>query len=681
MFPVLPVFHGVACLQATAIDEEIVVTGRALAAPLGDEAYDVVIISRDRLTGSASGRLEDILKQVPGFQLFRRSDARSANPTSQGATLRALGGNASSRALVLQDGVPQVDPFGGWVSWPALDPTRLGSVRVVRGGGTGANGPGALAGTIELRSAAPRDLTAFGAQVAVGSRDSVDARLGAAGPIGQGFLSASGQVARGDGFVPVIRSQRGPADRAASYAQASLATRALVPVGAYEVQVAGLAFDDRRERGLAFTRIRNRGGDLSARLVGPRLSFLAYGQARRFANAFASANVGRTAATPTLDQYAVPSHAVGGAIEGRPLQSSRAEVRLGADARFTKGESRELFAFAAGSPTRRRIAGGETFTAGLFAEATWKPVDALTLTGGVRVDRWRIADGSLRETALAGGAPFTGMEFATRRGTEPTARAGVAWRPVGAVTVRAAAYGGWRLPTLNELFRPFRLGPDATAANADLAPERLRGVEIGGDYRPLSTARAGFTLFANRLDDAIANVTLARGPGNFPGVGFVSAAGAFRQRRNLDAIISHGLEADASLALRNWSLSLGYAYADARVRGSGLAAALDGLRPAQTPRHSGSATLGWNTARARGSLTARYTGPQFEDDGNIQSLRAALTMDMAASVPIGRALELEARVENAANRRVEAGLSSDGIVERATPRTLWLGLRFASPRR
>ena len=99
-------------------------------------------IGRDRLTASASNRLEDVLRDVPGFHQFRRSDARSANPTSQGATLRALGGNASSRALLILDGVPQSDPFGGWIALPAFDPRRLGEVRVVRGGGTGANGPG-----------------------------------------------------------------------------------------------------------------------------------------------------------------------------------------------------------------------------------------------------------------------------------------------------------------------------------------------------------------------------------------------------------------------------------------------------------------------------------------------------------------------------------------------------------
>ena len=131
---------------------EILVTGQALPEAKGDIAYDIVTIDRERLTGSASNRVEDALRDVAGLQQFRRTDSRSANATSQGATLRGLGGNASSRALLVLDGVPQSDPFGGWVTWPAFQTIRLGQVRVTRGGGSGAYGSGALSGTIELSS-------------------------------------------------------------------------------------------------------------------------------------------------------------------------------------------------------------------------------------------------------------------------------------------------------------------------------------------------------------------------------------------------------------------------------------------------------------------------------------------------------------------------------------------------
>ena len=128
----------------------IVITGTALAEAKSDRVYAVARIGRREIEQAPSHELDQVLKDVPGVQLFRRSDARSGHPTSQGITLRALGGNASSRALLVLDGVPQSDPFGGWVNWPAYDAADLAEVRVVRGGGSVANGPGALAGTIEM---------------------------------------------------------------------------------------------------------------------------------------------------------------------------------------------------------------------------------------------------------------------------------------------------------------------------------------------------------------------------------------------------------------------------------------------------------------------------------------------------------------------------------------------------
>ena len=661
---------------AAQSEGDIVVTGEGLRAPIGERVFDVVEIGRERLANSASHRLEDVLRDVPGFQLFRRSDARSANPTSQGATLRALGGNASSRALLILDGVPQADPFGGWVAWPAFDPRRLGSARVTRGGGTGADGPGALAGTIELTSARAADLEGTAASFAYGSRDGSDAHASLGLRAGNGFLAVSGSWARGDGFVPVIASQRGPVDRAAPYDQRSLSLRAIAPLGPHtELQASGLWFEDERERGTALSDVRSQGADASLRLVGRSWSALAYVQTRDFSTSFASANAARTAVTRTSEQFAVPATGLGARIEIRP-RLGWAELRLGADWRETSGRTEELFQFVAGAGTRGRRAGGRTRTSGAFAEASLER-GPFTVTGGARLDRWRIADGFLREEVLATGASFTDTRFADRSGWEPTGRAGIAFNPARALTLRAAAYLGWRLPTLNELYRPFRLGPDATAANAALAPERLRGVEAGAQLRPAAGLRLGATFFANRLEGAIANVTLGAGPGSFPGIGFVGVGGQYRQRRNLDAIAVHGLELDARLERGRWSVGAGYSFADARVRAKGAALPLDGLRPAQTPRHSLSAAAGWRRSDgAGGSLVARWTGSQFEDDLNAEPLPAAFTLDASAAWPLSRALTIEARAENLGGERVVAGISAAGIVERATPRTFWIGLRW-----
>ena len=55
--------------------------------------------------------------------------------------------------------------------------------------------------------------------------------------------------------------------------------------------------------------------------------------------------------------------------------------------------------------------------------------------------------------------------------------------------LRAAAYSGLRLPTLNELYRPFVVFPVTTQANAALRNERLEGFEAGIDWQALDGLR------------------------------------------------------------------------------------------------------------------------------------------------------------------------------------------------
>lgn len=664
---------------ALADVQEIVVTGAGLERARGEQVYDTLEIGRDRLTGSASNRLEDILRDVPGFQNFRRSDARSANPTSQGATLRALGGNASSRALLMLDGVPQTDPFGGWIHWPAYDPRRLAGIRVMRGGGSGAQGPGALAGTIELSSAGPNEIRGLSGELAYGSRDSLDAFAAYGASLGQGYALASASYARGDGFIPVIEDQRGPADRPAPYEQASIGLRGVAPLSStVELQANGLWFNDERERGTAFSGIKTTGADASVRLVGKghwQWSALAYVQTRDFYNSFASVSAGRESASRVSEQYSVPSTATGARFEVRPPISETIELRLGGDWRHTSGKTRERSSFVDGVATRGRIAGGETDVLGAFAEGAWT-TEALTITAGGRIDRWWIRNGSQIDRIFEGNQD-TATLHPDRDGWETTARGGIAWRPAEPITLRSAAYVGWRMPTLNELYRPFRVGADATGANAALKPERLEGIEAGIDVTPIPAARIGLTFFANRLENAIANVTLGTGPGTFPGVGFIGPTGTYSQRQNLDAVKARGIEIDARLDFGRWSLAGGFAHIDAEVDAGGTAAPLDGRRPAQTPRNSASATLLWRApAGVEAAVTGRYVGNQYEDDLETDRIPDALTFDAVASIPLRGRLRLEARGENLTNKRVVAGISGAGVIERATPRTLWIGLRL-----
>lgn len=662
-------------LPPQAPETTIVVTGKALPEPNAERVYGVQEISRRKIEQSPSHELDQLLKDVPGLQLFRRSDARSGHPTSQGVTLRALGGNASSRVLLVLDGVPQADPFGGWVNWPAYDAQDLAGIRVVRGGGSVADGPGALAGTIEMTS---RSDAGVSGELDGGSRASLEGRARVGIDAAGGVLSLSARGERSDGFVPVTASTRGPADEPAPYSEWSGRARWVAPVSAEtELQASIDAFHDWRTRGTDFTVNRTNGADASLRLVGRATwewTALGYWQSRNLMSSFASVTPGRAGANRVSLQYSVPSTGVGGSIEVRPPMPDGIELRLGGDSRKTSGESREFFSYVAGEPTRRRAAGGESWTAGAYAEAT-ADLGSATLTGGARVDHWSIRSGHLFEQSIATGAVLTDVHDAPRSGSLPTARGGIAAPIGGAFGLRSAAYLGWRMPTLNELFRPFRAGSDATAANPALKPERLSGVEAGLDYAH-GAFTATLTGFVNRLHDAIANVTLGKGPGNFPGVGFVGAGGTYFQRENVDAVKVHGLEASAQWSDGPWSISTGASFTHARVEGRGAASFIDGLRPAQTPKFAGTVAAAWQEGGKEAQLVLRRVGAQFDDDLNSDVLKGATTIDAYAAWPLMRRVQLVARAENLTNALVMAGINGDGSVERATPRTLWIGIRL-----
>jgi outer membrane receptor protein involved in Fe transport len=403
-------------------------------------------------------------------------------------------------------------------------------------------------------------------------------------------------------------------------------------------------------------------------------SGLVYVQSRQFKSSFATLAPSRLSARRVSLQYDVPGDAIGWSAEVRPRLDSRTELRFGLDGRRMSGESREFANYVADAPTRQREAGGRTAHDGVFAELS-RQSEGLTLTAAVRADRWHIGTGRLVERSLASGAVTTNESYRPRSGWRPTGRIGASLA-LGPISLRGAAYAGWRLPTLNELFRPFRVGADATAANPLLDPERLRGAELGADLRE-GEWKFSATLFANRLVDPIANVTISNGPGVFPGVGFVSAAGAYRQRQNLEAIEALGVEAGGGWERGPWSLAANLSFTDAKVRASGVAAGLNGRRPAQSPSLSASARAGWESLGRSVELALHYEGRRFEDDLNQQRLPPAFVVDVASGLPLRKQVALTARIENLFNAKRIAAISGDGTEERSSPRTIWIGLRIS----
>ena len=181
-------------LDTVSFAEAIVVTATRGDRRTTSAAAPVSILTAGDLALAPPVPLDDVLKVVPGFSLFRRTSSRSANPTTQGAGLRGLSASGASRALVLADGEVLNDPFGGWVYWDRVPATAIDRVEVVRGGASDLYGADALVGVVQVVTRRPISPT-LRADAAAATHDSGRLSLFGGGSLGGWTASAAGEGA------------------------------------------------------------------------------------------------------------------------------------------------------------------------------------------------------------------------------------------------------------------------------------------------------------------------------------------------------------------------------------------------------------------------------------------------------------------------------------------------------
>jgi outer membrane receptor protein involved in Fe transport len=638
---------------------EVVVTAARLPPTPGEAAFSIVRLTPAQL--QVKDRLDEALKQTPGLSLFRRTSSLAANPTTQGVSLRSYAPSGAGRTLVTLDGVPQNDPFGGWVIWTSLPTESLDGAEIVRGAGAGPYGAGALTGTIALTERGA-DPGFYDVDLTVGSLDyrrasgAADGRLG---PVDL-LLVASGE--HSGGWIPVIE-RRGAADDRLTLDDGGFALRAQSPLGPGFLAVRLGGFEEDRQAGLVGAQSRVLGQFLSATWAasptpgGYGWRMQGWVRGSNLLNTSVSTPPSRAFTTPANDEYRTP--AVGYGFNGALRRAwTTADLEAGFDVRSASGDDHELFAFSAPVKafTKNRDAGGRDLVAGGYLEGDLT-LGGWLLAGGVRGDYWSESDGHLLERLVSTGQVTLSQTSPSRSGVLPTARLGVRRDLAPALFVRAAAYAGFRPPTLNELYRPFRVGNNMTEANAGLVPERLYGAELGAGGGAVGT-QWDLTAFANRLADAVTNVTIG-----------MQGGGLLMQRQNAGTINAYGLEGMAEQSLgETLSLHVAANWTHARVDGGAAARQLTGLRPAQSPALT---ATGWVEWRVRPPVTlraaVRYESARYDDDLNANRLKAGTTVDIEARWRAAEHADLFVAVDNVFDFRVQTAQAAPGVFDYDAP--------------
>jgi outer membrane receptor protein involved in Fe transport len=650
--------------------------------PVSQLPYTVEVIPSGAFIDSASLTVDDALRGSADFSLFRRNDSMTANPTSQGVSLRGLGPSGTSRSLVLLDGVPLNDPFGGWVPWSLVPVDSLSSAEIVPGGGASAWGNTALAGVIELFSAQP--LPGSGDAVArIGDFNTRSADIAEAVPLGAGTLEVRGDAFTTDGTLLIAPDGRGPVDINAASRHNLESARWRGTLGPDLAVVVTLRrYDEWRDNGTSYQQ--NAFNQLFGSIeVSGRAStaetwtMTTYMEGQNSSQTFSSVNADRSSETPASDQFDVPTTALGFAGSTTWPDASGGSTTVGADARDVRGETREDYAYSSGSYADQRFAGGRQTFAGLFAERSQPLGQTVHAIAGIRADRWENSDGHLRNVDAATGSLLVQDVYPTRTGTEFSPSAGVTWQAARELQFHVNAQRGFREPTLNELYRPFRVGNTTTLANAALATEHADTGEIGTTWK---RDRLTVTLegFAARLTDAVSNVTLAQGPGTFPLFGTLAAGSIGQERLNLDRVDTQGVQMGVDWRPSDaWSVNLSVIDEEATVGAAAVAPNLVGNTVPEVPRYNASLGVTWHPGHLV-FLEARVarTGAQFDDDQNLLPLAPATVVDAALRIMVGSHAEIFFTVDNLGNEQVETAHSALGVFSVAPPRIVGCGARL-----
>jgi outer membrane receptor protein involved in Fe transport len=611
-------------LRPQGIAESVTVSADTAATRLAIES-SVTSIDRSAIAAAPAMRLDDQLRSVPGFSLFRRTSSGVANPTTQGVTLRGLSASGASRTLVVADEVPLNDPFGGWVYWDRVPVVALQRVDVVRGASGDIHGNDALGGVIRLTTRTSRGAEGW---FDAGSLGTVRGSGYGAASRGTWMAGASAETMATDGFVVIAPEARGPIDIPADSRSTSTMGWAGGTRGSFQATWRGGYFNERRGNGTPAqvngTVTRWSGANAHGVLAGGVWDARGDVSRNSYRQTFSAVAVA-TRATERLTNLQWVGSTGGGAGVSWLRPMPRGQILIGATTRTAHANLDEASFSLAGveSPiarTQARQRGDGAVVQGRFDLSPRVTVDA-----GARLDRWTLS--KVGQTDPASHLTFF----------EP--RIGLTFRIRADSTLRASWLTGFRTPTMNELYRSFRVGNTTTNANINLSPEKSSGPEVAFTMqRDRWTGRA--ILYATRLSGAIYNRTVSATPTTI-----------VRQRANGDArAIGSELELEWR-AFRLLTLTTAWALNDSKF----TSGELDGRRTPQVPRVGGSVGVRANVRTLSAALNVRVIGAQFDDDRNDFKLDAGSLVDARAGWRWSRHVELFGAIENALDREIDTG--------------------------
>ncbi len=617
--------------------DEVVISSTRTAEPIGRSASSVTVLTHEQIERSpyAGGHeLDDLLRSVPGVQPATLS-SRYNHPTAQSVTLNGLG---TRRTLVLLDGVPLNDGFGGWINW-GLIPNNIDRVEVVPGGASNLYGTWAMGGIIQVVTKMPDEGTGFKLDSRAGTLDTYQQALNARYGTEHVRFALGYRWFHTNGFIPVPSYQRGPVDRTDdSRHQLFNGSLAWLPTSRTTIDLSGSLFREDRHFGTNLSLASRTIGNVALGLrsdQGPAglwegKLFAQWQTFRNQTSQITPSPLVRLSEFQNLIQT-IPSNDFGGSLQWTGSLWGPDRLVLGTDARTIIAQATDDL-FSSGGFSGQTLARGQQLGWGLFGEWILPATERLTVTPSVRADWWK--NFNARSESPTAATSFqdnvihvVNPKFSAHYALTDRVRAG------------ASVYQGFRAPTINELYRGFGFGGFSFLPNDQLRPERLTGADVKLEGEWLADRSLRWRLSAHRDEVKDQILFLSQGP---------TAA----QRQNVGKTLSTGGALDLSYRVSPLlSLTLGYAYVDSAITSAPGAPDREGKRIPNVSRSQ--VTAGMTAGRpdwVEITLMTRYLSRQFTDDLNTQPVADFMVLDASLQHQIRKGLRLVLNGENLTDR-------------------------------
>ena len=481
--------------------------------------------------------------------------------------------------------------------------------------------------------------------------------------------SASIFGASTDGYIPVPLALRGAADSYADSTNQGVNLRVDRRFNAStSAFLSGSLYGESRGNGThlqtngATLRELRTGFDIDRAGLGSFAGRL-YGGTETLRQIYTSIGAARNTETIT-DSQGIPVNQLGGSVLWSRPFAARQLVVAGFDFRTINGESDD-YAYQGGIPTSYLRHGGEQVRYGGFLEDRLRISPKLLLTASARVDNWSNRDAHSSTQPLGDAAAAGYTTFPSRNAVAFDPRIALSYAPNSRWTFSASSARAFRAPTLNELYRDFRVGNILTLSNPTLRDERSTNVQSSVLYTPNSLVTLRATGFWNGINEPVAAVTLSSTPTLIT-----------RQRENLGSVRAAGMEAAAGLHFRRIQLDAAYQYAHSTVTSFATEPILVGLWIPQVPRHSASLRAGYVRRLWTLVLNARYFGRQFDDDLNQYPLTGAFVANAGITRSLPKGFATYIAVDNLFDRRYE--IARTPTLSTAPPTLARIGFRWQS---